>query len=66
MSEAVLIRVVARLVEVIHVELPNEGVHVTVPEENGENSFFEVLLVQAVPAVRDERRLVQERTTRAA
>ena len=34
------------LVEVIHVELPNEGVHVTVPEENGENSFFEVLLVQ--------------------
>jgi hypothetical protein len=33
-------------VEVVHVELPYKGVHVTVPEIDWEDSFFEVLPVQ--------------------
>lgn len=32
--------------EVVHVELPYKGVHVTVPEIDWEDSFFEVLPVQ--------------------
>jgi len=34
------------LVEVVHVKLPHEGVHVTVSEEAWEYLFFELLLVQ--------------------
>jgi hypothetical protein len=33
-------------VEVVHVELPYERVHVTVPEVDWKDSFFEVLSVQ--------------------
>jgi len=33
-------------VEVVHVKLPHEGVHITVSEEARENLFFELLLVQ--------------------
>lgn len=32
--------------EVVHVELPYKGVHVTVPEVDWEDSFFEVLPVK--------------------
>ena len=43
MSEAVLIRVVARLVEVIHVQLSHKRREVIVLEEFGEDAFSEII-----------------------